>query len=97
MSTTDLFDLPARKTYRRHECHQMHGTHRQFAACIWPTAAFISGSGQWAVISRCRTRRPTITLHDDIYRARAALTVLDRTNCGGVCRGSHEIIRLSLR
>lgn len=33
---------------------------------------------------------------DDVYQARAALAVLDRSFCGGVCRGAHELVRIVL-
>ena len=84
------------KTYRVHACHRLHPTYRSWAQCTWPSAAWISGEGKHAVISRCRAGSPTVSLHADPYRARAALAVLNRSQCGGVCRGAHELVRIVL-
>lgn len=97
-TTTDPFEIPGPpcKTYRIHGCHRLHPTYRSWAACTWPCAAWISGEGAYAVISRCRAGAQTVTLHRDVYRAQAALAALDRSFCGGVCRGAHDLVQIVL-
>jgi len=97
---TDLFTTPAATTpkqYRIHACTGTHPCYRTWARCAWSSASWISGNGPYAVVARCRAGAHTITLHDDLDRARASLAAIDRSRCGGVCRGRHDLVEIFLR
>lgn len=81
-------------TYRRHRCARRHRTYATFAKCNWPRAAWIAGTGPFAVIAYCRVT--TITLHHEVEDAQAALAVIDGGGCGGRCRRHHRLVRLEL-
>ncbi|MGV0154162.1 hypothetical protein ACSW29_12570 [Rhodococcus sp. GB-02] len=95
----DPFTAPATTPPKRYKVHGYTGTHpcyRTLARCAWPSAAWISGGGPYAVVARCRPGAHTITLHDDLDRARASLAAIDRSRCGGVCRGRHDLVAIVL-
>lgn len=84
------------KTYRVHACHRLHPTYRSWAQCTWPSAAWISGEGKHAVISRCRAGSPTVactptrTGHELRWPCStdhsAAVSAVERTSwCGSSC------------
>ena len=80
--------------YRRHNCSSKHRTFRTFARCVWPRAAWIAGAGPFAVVAFCRVT--TVTLHDNVEDAQAALAVIDGGGCGGRCRRHHRLVRIEL-
>lgn len=88
--------LPAVTTpptvYRQHKCARRHRTFQTFAKCVWPRAAWIAGTGPFAVVAYCR--HITVTLHPDAETAQAALAVIDGGGCGGRCSRHHRLVRL---
>lgn len=83
---------PTAVIYRRHNCTRTHRGYRTFAKCIWPRAAWISGTGPYAVVAYCRDI--TVTLHADIDAAQFALDTIDGGGCGGRCGRRHKLVRL---
>lgn len=79
-------------TYRRHNCARAHRSYRTFAKCVWPRAAWISGTGAFAVVAYCRVT--TITLHANANAAQEALATINATGCGGRCSRHHKLLRL---
>ncbi|WP_409186711.1 hypothetical protein F9C11_21720 [Amycolatopsis sp. VS8301801F10] len=86
------------KIYRKHNCSAKHRTWRTLAACMWPQAAWISGEGQYATVSRCSESAVrqvvSVALHDDLAKAKEALDLINATACGGRCVKDHELIKL---
>lgn len=82
------------KVYRRHRCASRHRTHRTLAKCMFRRAAWIAGTGPYALIAWCST--PTITLWPTAEAAETQCRSLSRTACGGRCTGRHEVVVLAL-
>jgi hypothetical protein len=57
-------------------------------------AAWIQGKGQFALLAWCRVL--TVTLWSTKAEAEVQKMEIDRTACGGLCTGNHEIIDLSI-
>ncbi|GAI92523.1 unnamed protein product [marine sediment metagenome] len=57
-------------------------------------AAWIHGDGQFALLAWCRVL--TVTLYTTRTEAEEQKKEIDRTACGGLCTGDHEIIDLSI-
>jgi len=55
-------------------------------------AAWITGSGQFALLAWCRAL--TVTLWATKAEAEREKAFIDRTACGGLCTLNHEIIDL---
>lgn len=72
--------------------HHDHSDRASVAECRIPDAAWISGSGEWALIAWCRV--PTVTLWDTRDEAETAMRLIDATGCGGNCGRVHEIARV---
>src|SRR5690606_24515795 len=79
------------KTYKTHRCDRTHRTVRAFWTCASPRAAWVVGSGPYAVIAWCRV--PTVALHEHLGSAQNALRLIDNSACGGACTQRHEIVR----
>jgi len=62
----------------------------------WPKAEWIDGEGPWALLAHCRVL--TVTLWPDKAAAEKQKAFIDKTACGGFCRGElgHEILLLKL-
>ena len=82
------------KVYRVHPCERRHRTVRTLVACMIPRAVWIVGTGQYALISSCQA--PTVSLHNDVDSAKAALGFIDTYGCGHRCTRRHEIVRIDL-
>ncbi len=68
---------------------------RQVAKRKWgKQAAWIKGKGQYALLARCNVL--TVTLWEDLVKAKAQKTLIDETACGKMCSGSrgHKIVDL---
>jgi hypothetical protein len=81
-----------------HDCGVRHRTWKVLAQCEWPRAAWVSGSGPWAFLSRC-PHGPhddvlTVTLCRTEGSALAYRGQMDLMGCGGRCEGRHEVVRL---
>ncbi|WFR71419.1 hypothetical protein P9209_20865 [Prescottella defluvii] len=95
-TTADPFTAPGPlvKRYRWCGCGGNHPTYRSWAVCAWPSAAWITGDGRYAVVARCRRGALTVTLHAALTAAQAAFDRVGRTGCGGVCCGRHDLIQI---
>jgi hypothetical protein len=62
--------------------------------CAISRAAWIDGTGDYALIAWCRV--PTVTLWGELTAAEQQKAIIDRTGCGGRCSGRHEIVRVVL-
>ena len=82
------------KSYRQHRCTRSHRTYRTLAGCMFPRAAWITGSGPYATLAWCGTL--TVTLHATPEQAAAAREFIDSYGCGGQCYDRHEIVYLDL-
>lgn len=82
------------KTYRQHRCSSNHRSARTFLNCAIPRAAWIQGSGDYALIAWCRV--PTISLWSNPEDAAPAMSMIAATGCGGRCSGRHELVRIDL-
>ena len=76
-----------------------HRTYLAVAKCRWPRANWITGEGEYAVISDCKhgpTDRDcmTVTLWPTLDEAAKALAQISWTGCGGRCSNDHSIVRL---
>lgn len=82
------------KTYTRHNCDSNHRTARTFLKCAVPRAAWIVGTGDYAVITWCRV--PAISLHTTEDAARTTLHQVNADVCGGRCYGpgKHDIVKV---
>lgn len=68
---------------------------RQRARKRWgKQAAWIKGDGQYALLARCNVL--TITLWEELAKAKARKKLIDETACGKMCSGSlgHKIVDL---
>ena len=65
------------------------------ARCIWRRAVWIEGDGPYACVAYCG-RGTTVSLHETVEQARAAMREIDRLGCGGFCIGRHRVIELRL-
>ncbi|CAN5873899.1 hypothetical protein BH23ACT5_BH23ACT5_09900 [soil metagenome] len=78
-----------------HNCGTQHRTYRTLAKCIWKTAHWVDGEGHLALVSYCPSgpyeQAITVTLWTDHESAERQKVMIDRTDCGGRCRGQHEI------
>jgi len=81
------------KTYRIHYCERRHRSYYTTAKCLWPRAHWIAGEGEYATLARCRVL--TVGLWPRMQAAVDAMVAIEVFGCGGVCRGDHELIRLS--
>lgn len=81
------------KTYRRHRCDRQHRTERTFMECAFPKAAWVVGSGRFAVLAWCQVL--TVSLHETEERAHDSCAFIDRTRCGGRCTGRHEVVEVT--
>ncbi len=79
--------------YRRHGCTRRHRSLNTLLRCVWPKAHWITGSGRWASVSRCRG--VTVMLWPAEAEARRALEAIAAFGCGGRCTQKHALIRLS--
>ena len=86
--------MPSYKIYRRHNCERQHRSYETFAKCAFRRAVWITGSGQYALVARCRAL--TVTLWEDPQDAEMRKEFIDKTACGGMCTRDHEIIQLEL-
>lgn len=94
------------KTYRAHRCSRRHRSWRTFANCVWPWQVWPSaiGDGPFASVSRCNMRPGipryrygvSVILFATAEAALAAKAGIDRTGCGGMCQGDHEVVQLML-
>lgn len=94
--------MPGIKAYSQHKCTRQHRTYKAFAKCVWPKAAWISGEGPYATVTRCPhsvNLRGVITvmLHKSVEVAQHALREVNNTGCGGQCIKKHELIELRMR
>jgi len=55
-------------------------------------AAWIQGDGRFALLAWCRVL--TVSLWQTLAEAEEQKHFIDRTACGGLCTGEHEIIDL---
>lgn len=83
---------PGMKRYQLHNCAALHRNSRTFMTCAIPRAAWVRGTGPYAVIAWCRV--PTVTLWDSPLEALDALLLLDRTGCGGMCSKRHDLLKV---
>ena len=74
-------------------CGHNHRTTRALAKCLWPRAAWIVGEGEFAVLAHCRAL--TVSLWADAAAAEESKLFIDRSKCGGLCRGAHEVVHLN--
>lgn len=65
---------------------------RRVAGRHWPDAAWIVGTGRYAVVAYCGVT--TVTLHAAVDAALAAVEAIDRTGCGHACHRAHVVIDL---
>ncbi|OAV63122.1 hypothetical protein [Enteractinococcus helveticum] len=82
------------KIYRKHYCLKQHKTARTFLKCAIPRNAWISGTGNIAVIAWCRV--PTITLWGNEVDAYRAKKMIDDSACGGNCNRRHDIVKVEI-
>ena len=82
------------KIYRRHNCEAQHRTPRALMKCAVPRAAWVAGSGEFALIAWCG--EPTITLWGRAAEAEEQREMLAGTGCGGRCTRRHEVVRVVL-
>lgn len=80
-------------TWTLHNCRAQHTTHKALAACIWPHATWIAGSGPWAVIAHCPP--VTATLHTNRAAADKALLDIDLHGCSANCTTDHRLAYLN--
>lgn len=73
------------KTYRRHNCTRSHRDVRTLAKCMFRRAAWITGSGPYALLAWCDVL--TVTLHATPEDAQPFLDQIDDTGCGHACTG----------
>jgi len=73
-------------------CGREHRSHRALANCLWPRAAWIAGTGRYALLAHCDVL--TIQLHRTMRAALDSKAAIDLTACGGACQRSHEIVDL---
>lgn len=78
------------KTYREHGCGKHHRSVPTFLRCAIPRAAWISGSGEFAVIVWCGT--PTVSLYLAREEALDAHRQLDEFGCGAHCTSRHALV-----
>lgn len=71
------------------------GKWNKIAKRRWPHAEWITGEGPYALLAHCRVL--TVSLWDDLDRAKATKEFIDETGCGGFCAGYHEIVKLKSR
>lgn len=57
-------------------------------------AAWIEGHGRFAVLAHCKVL--TVTLWNTRQEAQDAKRFIDDIGCGGVCKGKHEIVDLTV-
>jgi hypothetical protein len=62
----------------------------------WPRAIWIIGCGEYASVSHCDPGM-TVMLFETLAEARIAKSQIDKTACGGGCRGLHSIVNLAGR
>ena len=62
---------------------QNHRSYYTLARCGWPTAAWVTGDGEWAVLAPCRAL--TVSLWQSQDKALNALEFIDASGCGGQC------------
>ena len=80
------------KIYRNHKCSKHHKSARTFLRCAIPTAAWIHGTGNYALIAWCNM--PTISLYQDPADAAQPLAAINGGACGQRCNGRHEIVHI---
>jgi hypothetical protein len=77
-----------------HRCRKSHRTNRRLASCVRREAAWIIGTGPFALVARCGG--VTVTLWKSMEAATESREFIDRLGCGHACHGDHEIIQLRL-
>ena len=82
------------KVLTAHRCGAHHRLGTAFARCAFPYAAWISGTGSFAVIRLCGVVR--LSLHHDKADAMRALEKVNKDKCGWRCVGHHELYRIDL-
>ena len=80
------------KVLTRCRCSETHTSIRKYLECAF-SRANISGTGKFALISRCGLTRISLYATEDA--AHAAKGELDVATCPGNCRRSHEVVQLS--
>jgi hypothetical protein len=92
----DKLKLRRKKTnLAQPERQKFTASYRQKARKKWgKRAASIMGNGRYALLAWCHEL--TVTLWDYLAEAEIRKRVIDRTACGGQCRGAqgHEIVDL---
>lgn len=77
------------KVLTRCRCAETHTSIHSYVHCAFPHAR-ITGSGKYALITRCGLT--TVQQHTT---AVGAYTAKATTTCAARCRGAHEVVRLS--
>lgn len=80
------------KTYYGHKCENPHATTTEFMRCAVRGSAFVIGTGQFALITRCRFS--AVALYPTLSEAEDKKALIDFEGCGNGCRDRHEIVRV---
>lgn len=75
-----------------HGCGRIHYGYQSLAECRWPDAAYVTGDGAFAVLSRCDLL--AVSLYDTRAEARRRHRRLEEQGCGRACEGRHELVVL---
>lgn len=75
-----------------HGCGRTHRGYQSLAECCWPGAAYVTGDGPFAVVSRCGLLE--VSLHASREEARRRHARLEQHGCGRCCEGRHEVAEL---
>lgn len=76
-----------------HGCGRTHRGYQSLAECSWPDAAYVTGDGPFAVLSRCDLLE--VSLYATREEARRRLARLEQQGCGRSCEGRHEMAELA--
>lgn len=83
------------KIYSRHNCTRHHRSGRTFAQCAIRRPAWITGRGDYAVISYCG--QATVTLHSTFESAELRFMAIEEFGCAHHCIGRHTLAYISLQ
>jgi hypothetical protein len=96
-STNHRLDASTRTASRQCRCAAPHATTTALAACLWPDAPDLAGTGEYAVVATAGGRNLGVTLWPRPDDALDAKLALDAAAAADRFAASHRIHRLQFQ